>query len=348
MKIETQPQQPQQSQQVQARSGGIWERGNTGPGRSRSGGGEDGGNVELIDTDQNSQQRIFMSLSILVRGKPQFDIGTALAQVMDALTAVLTEVESNKIKFSQQEMNSRLEAKLEKLEQADKKLRRAMRKDKGNKAWNAVKLSFNFASALGTLILGAMIVAGTTGFCHVGWAMIGSGSFQFILAADALTAELTGGYGIAGSLHLLFGGSKKEAAHADLAFRISLTVCILVCAAVAFFADPVSTSSVAAQRAIEAKAIVSIAQGLMGISTAAGDVYFAVRKFEAADLTRDSKFLRADGHDLDALIAALSDLVDAAIAYLRNFMNTNSEILGTISNTNRDISRSLARAKMTA
>src|SRR5690606_16922614 len=101
-----------------------------------------------------------------------------LMEVMHALGELVSKTEEDKIRFSQQEVQSRLEQKLEKLEQADKKMRRAASKDKGNKVWGAVKLAFKFATALASIAVATALLVSTGGTYAGGWGMLMIGGMQ--------------------------------------------------------------------------------------------------------------------------------------------------------------------------
>lgn len=342
MKIDIQPRQINNS--------GINGRIHTNPGVSEGNQGKSLPPDVNIDSEDstNSTKELFTSLSILFPGLPRRDVEVALMEVLEVLSSLLVEIEEDKIKFSQEETRTRLDAKLEALDKAERKLKRAMRKDKGNDVWSKIKMSFNFAAALGTLALGVAMTVGTTGFCPAGYAMMASGFFQLVLATDELVAELTGGYGIAGSITLALGGSKNQAAKADLGFRVGMVVLILACSIASCFLSMGSSPTVLAARAGQVKAYATVIQSIIGVGTAGADSYFAVRKFEAAELQRDSKYSQADANELEAMNAAVAELLDTAIAMIRALINSGNEWIGAVLEASSYDSDTIARMRLSA
>src|SRR5690606_21291443 len=106
----------------------------------------------------------FRSLSLMIQTGSHDEIEVALVEIMEALGKVLSDIEEDKIVMSQEQIRASLESKLVKLEEADKKLQRALRKDKGSGTWGKIKIAANFATALATITVGALMIAGTGGF----------------------------------------------------------------------------------------------------------------------------------------------------------------------------------------
>lgn len=312
--------------------------------------GKSGNDTDLLTVEQGTPdfQYVFRSLSLMIQTGSHDEIEVALVEIMEALGKVLSDIEEDKIVMSQEQIRASLESKLEKLEEADKKLQRALRKDKGSGTWGKLKIAGSFLTAIATMAVGAAMVAGTGGIYAPGVAMMLSGGLQFVLAADSLCQELTG-HGMMGNFILLVGGSEERARNMDMAFRIYVMLAILACAVMsgvgAAAAGGTSASSVSATLMI-AKAVVAIASSLMTISTAAGDTYYAVRGYEAADLNRDSKYLRADAQELEAMIAMIMELIDSAFDHLRSQQNGTTEIIGRMLEVQMDTSNSLARTKI--
>lgn len=341
---------------IQNRSG--IENGNTstiGEDGTEVGKGLGSGETDVPDPEPRSGEggelryRILSSVYVKSRTSSNTGVDVALVEVMDALANLLGEVEADRIRINQEDVRSKLEAKLEKLEEASRKIRRAQRKNDGTNIWASVKVAFNMLSALVTAGIGAAMLMGTGGTSPVGWMMVASGLMQALMAADTLTADLTGGYGIAGSLKLLIGGSKKEARMFDLAFRIYLTAAIAVCGIACCFCSPgtVANSAVLAN-VMQAKGYATVVQSTVTIGTAGADSYFAVREFQAADIRRDETMLRAKALELEAGMMLSQEHVEIAIDMFKNIMANGIESISKLCEGEADTTRALSKVKFTA
>lgn len=318
---------------------------------------------DVENNDDGSIDNLVMlisSLTMMVRQGVIEDVMFKLHEVLEELEEVQQKLTEDQVKVSNSQISNSMDLRMEKMEEADRKLERASRKDKGSGLWGKIKLGLNFVSAFITLASAAAMWSISGGMYPGAYASIASGCMQLVLAADALCAELTG-YGLAGNMVLLCGGSKKQAKDADLSFRIALVVCILACACIAGYqawqasqANNVTSAATAAQAAKTSgdatnasqsacSAASTIASSTVSLGTTGGDVYFAVKQFEAACLNKQGKNLQASATELQALIDTIQSLIDALSTAGINVMESLNNIIASFDDLYKSKSETLGR-----
>lgn len=156
------------------------------------------------------------SLSAFMTGKSSIDVEVLLVQVAVAMRDTEATTQKSKINTDQETKKAQMREKEQKLEESAKKLE----KQQNGSIWEKIKLAFEW--------LGAMLAVALAVIASV--ASLGGASALIVAAVAAValvinsTVQQATGQGIMGNIVLAAGGSKEEAAKADMGFQIAVAV----------------------------------------------------------------------------------------------------------------------------
>jgi hypothetical protein len=236
------------------------------------------------------------------------DAAVKLAALALTLAEILRVLEDTQIDIDRERKQSFLELKLLKLQDAEKKLKDA-RKKEDNSEWYSAKNIFNIVGCLATLLTGAVCMA-TPGMQVVGALLITQATIQLFLTVDGIVAKETGQGIIERFIRLCApDASDRFVADCELGIRIGLLAVALLLSVVAFVAmgDKVSTGRNTVVLAV------AIMEGVMMIATAGGDVAVSIRVLEGAEMRRDAAFSQAKAKEYDAQIRLIGEFIAMAL-----------------------------------
>jgi hypothetical protein len=156
------------------------------------------------------------SLTAFMTGKSSIDVEVLLVQVAVAMRDTEATTQKTKINTDQETKKAQMREKEHKLEESAKKLE----KQQNGSIWEKIKLAFEW---LGAMLAVALAVIASVASLGGASALIVAAVAAVALVINSTVTQATG-QGIMGNIVLAAGGSKEEAAKADMGFQIAVAV----------------------------------------------------------------------------------------------------------------------------
>ncbi len=156
------------------------------------------------------------SLAAFMSGNAAIDVDVLLVQVAVAMRDTEATTQKSKINTDQETKKAQMREKEHKLEESAKKLE----KQQNGSIWEKIKLAFEW---LGAMLAVALAVIAAVASLGGATALIVAAIAAVALVIDSTVQQATG-QGIMGNIVLAAGGTKEQAAQADMGFKIAVAV----------------------------------------------------------------------------------------------------------------------------
>jgi transloator len=279
--------------------------------------------------------------------KSDDDLDAKVASLEENLKNKLSQSDASQIQNDQAEQTAKIEAKAQKDQQAEQKIKDAVAKQQSASIWDKIKLAFEVIGAvLGCVVAGVLIATGVG--TAAGIALAIGAAAGLMLAIDDVVKETTPDHlGIAGSIAHDSGEPLDYCQKCDMGFDIALAGIAAITSVVALV-NPAGIFSAGAKLSAEATEVASqiskgaeIAQGVNDIGTATTTVGSGVTNYQATTDQADAQGLQAQSKLLQAVINTLDDSVDIAIKALEAKAKTFAAVIQTVAQSAQDTANTI-------
>jgi transloator len=181
-----------------------------------------------INTNTPEYAAITASVLATIGSGPAAMSSDAIDVILAEVTMKMKQLEStsdnDKVTTDTDSQRAAMEAKIEKLKEATKKIEDAIYQAQHESIWDKIKIAFEALGAVLAIVVGAILIATGVG-AVAGGLLIAAGVVGVVMTIDDIVKQCTPDHlGIMGSIVKSCGGSEEQAEKADMGFEIALAV----------------------------------------------------------------------------------------------------------------------------